>query len=536
MSARRGVASQSHAMLDWKHMTGRCLPVILALLALLVGGASGHAQGRRFGGARTGMGAGAARRRAAAAEYRAAAAASWNGGRSAAAQRPAAPVGQRALAAPASRRPSPPPTGDDGETGGPASGAAKPAAAASRAAPAGPSAAASAAPSVAPSAGPSVAPSAAPSVAASARPPSVSPSPVPPAPAAAASPAPEVPAAGPAGWLESFDPFYLLGLVPVLLGWAFWRSPATVAVAPAAAPQVVPAPVARGSAVTLTLPPPRSAVTEAALPALTGLPERFAEVRFLAQGGMGVVYAARDRDLDRPVAIKTLSPALAADADFVERFFRESRAMARLSHPGIVAVYDVGRAPAPYIVMEFLEGQTLKRKLTDGALSYRQRLQVALAVTRALAFAHAGGVLHRDVKPDNVMLTTDGRTKLLDFGLARMTDLDAGDARLTRPHAVMGTPYYMAPELMMGTPASAATDAFALGRMLEEVCRAAGPDGTLRTPGPALAGAIEAMVRMEPAARGTDLEALAQELEVELALLDPSITGRVRSVTESAVP
>jgi serine/threonine-protein kinase len=193
---------------------------------------------------------------------------------------------------------------------------------------------------------------------------------------------------------------------------------------------------------------------------------RYRDVRFLAQGGMGVVYRAHDSELDRAVAIKMLSPAYQQDQEFVERFFRESRAMARLAHPGIVAVHDVARSPVPFIVMEFLEGRSLRRVLTeDGRLPLDAALPLALTIVEAVAFAHGQGIVHRDLKPENVMVSPGGAARLLDFGLARLSS----ERAITRPLAMMGTPDYMAPELGGGSEPSPASDVFSLAVILSEL-------------------------------------------------------------------
>jgi len=254
------------------------------------------------------------------------------------------------------------------------------------------------------------------------------------------------------------------------------------------------------------------------------LPERFAEVKFLAKGGMGVVYEARDRDLDRRVAIKMLAPTYCADAEFVERFFRESRALARLTHPAIVQVFDVARTPVPYIVMEYLDGKSLRRVLAERMLPYRQRLLVGLTIARGLGYAHAQGVVHRDVKPENIILTEDGRTKLLDFGLARMA-AEAGHPsipHLTQPNVVMGTPSYMAPELYMGVTASTRTDAFALGRVLKELVLAVEPDGSPAPPPSAgLAALLDRMTSPDATQRPESLAGVDTALEDEIARMSP---------------
>ncbi|MCD0461747.1 serine/threonine-protein kinase [Roseiconus lacunae] len=201
----------------------------------------------------------------------------------------------------------------------------------------------------------------------------------------------------------------------------------------------------------------------------------------LAKGGMGVVYRAADTRLDRPVAIKMLGfPHLAPNdpkrLELVERFEREAKAVAALSHPNIVELFDVGvEAGAPYAVMEFLSGLTLAEQLSNGPLSLQQSCDVGKQIASALATAHSSGVIHRDLKPQNVMLVddaTDGqlRVKLVDFGLSRIddTDLLQDDSKKTAAGMILGTPGYMAPEQARGEPATEAADMFAFGCVLYE--------------------------------------------------------------------
>jgi tetratricopeptide (TPR) repeat protein len=195
----------------------------------------------------------------------------------------------------------------------------------------------------------------------------------------------------------------------------------------------------------------------------------------LGRGGMGVVYRAHDTLLDRPVAVKVLSPAPAGakdesglDTEGRARLLHEAQAIARLHHPNIVAVYDAGEAelpgtagPAPYIVLELVEGQSLyERRPTV----LEEIVGLARQICAALAQAHAHGVIHRDLKPENVMLTPDGTAKLMDFGLARSVA-----SRLTTVGAVVGTVFYLAPELALGQPFDARADLYALGVMLYEL-------------------------------------------------------------------
>jgi len=180
---------------------------------------------------------------------------------------------------------------------------------------------------------------------------------------------------------------------------------------------------------------------------------------------MGEVYLAHDPDLDREVAVKVLAAAHSADLDSRERFYREARAAAALNHPNIVTVHEVdAEHDRPFIVMEYLKGPDLRRVIRDGPLSVPDVLRVGVALADALGFAHDRGVVHRDVKPENVILTPDGRVRVLDFGLARLP----GSSSLTGVGALIGTVAYLAPELIRGEPATPASDVYALGTVLFE--------------------------------------------------------------------
>jgi hypothetical protein len=196
----------------------------------------------------------------------------------------------------------------------------------------------------------------------------------------------------------------------------------------------------------------------------------------LGSGGMGEVYRARDARLRRDVALKVLHPSLLTP-DYVQRLSREARAAGSLNHPNIVAVYDVGtEGPVPYVVSELLEGESLRRRLDRGALPYRKALEFGRHIAEALAAAHDKGIWHRDVKPGNVFITSDGRVKLLDFGLAKVqragkrADPDDSTASpASRPGQAVGTAGYMSPEQVLGEPADARTDIFGLGAVLYEM-------------------------------------------------------------------
>jgi serine/threonine protein kinase len=168
---------------------------------------------------------------------------------------------------------------------------------------------------------------------------------------------------------------------------------------------------------------------------------------FIGQGGMGAVYKARQPALDRFVALKVLPPQAAPGVNFAERFNREARALAKLSHPNIVAVYDFGQAGAlHYLIMEFVDGANLRQLIRSGRLAPREALAVVPQICDALQFAHDEGVVHRDIKPENILVDRRGRVKITDFGLAKILGIETGASRLTREGTVMGTPHYMAPE------------------------------------------------------------------------------------------
>jgi serine/threonine protein kinase/tetratricopeptide (TPR) repeat protein len=202
----------------------------------------------------------------------------------------------------------------------------------------------------------------------------------------------------------------------------------------------------------------------------------------LGAGGMGEVWRAHDPRLDREVAIKVLPPDLAGDPDRVARFAREAKALARLSHPNILAIYEFGEDQGvSFVVTELLEGDTLRELAARGAMPWRRAVEVTAAIADGLAAAHAAGIVHRDLKPENVVVTAEGRVKVLDFGLARSMPAALAEGAtatalpVTTAGTVLGTVGYMSPEQVRGQPADARSDLFALGCVLYELVSGAAP-------------------------------------------------------------
>jgi eukaryotic-like serine/threonine-protein kinase len=266
---------------------------------------------------------------------------------------------------------------------------------------------------------------------------------------------------------------------------------------------------------------------------------RYELQELVGTGGMSSVYKAHDTLLERNVALKILHDHYTTDDDFVERFKREARAVARLSHPNIVTVIDRGQdGGKQFIVFEYIDGENLKERLVrSGRLPVRDALELALQVARALAFAHEHGLVHRDVKPQNVLLNGDGRAKVTDFGIARSLDVDG----VTQTGTVLGTSNYIAPEQASGGRVDQQTDVYSLGVVLYELLAGEVPfPGEnfvtvalkhVNEPPPSLldvrrdvplrvANAVERALAKDPARRFDSMGAFAAELEACLTSLD----------------
>ena len=281
---------------------------------------------------------------------------------------------------------------------------------------------------------------------------------------------------------------------------------------------------------------------------------RYAVTSRLARGGMSTVYLAIDQRLDREVALKVLHPHLAADENFLGRLGREAKAAARLSHPHVVGVLDQGNdGNTAYLVMEYIKGHTLRDVLRDrGALPPRLALALIDPVVEGLGAAHAAGFIHRDVKPENVLIADDGRIKIGDFGLARAVTSS------TSTGALIGTVAYISPELVLGKPADARSDVYSVGIMLYEMLTGSQPfegevpiqvayqhvNGTVGPPSdlvPRLAAEVDELVQWctanDPENRPVDGNALLQELRhIRTNLTDAELDLQPPAAAAAAYP
>lgn len=284
----------------------------------------------------------------------------------------------------------------------------------------------------------------------------------------------------------------------------------------------------------------------------TALTERYHITSHLARGGMADVYEGQDTLLNRRVAIKVLHSQYSSDEAFVKRFRREAQAAANLSHPNIVGIYDWGQAQNTYfIVMEIVEGRSLRDVLkSEGALLPRRAIEIAAETAAALSVAHRAGLVHRDVKPGNILLARDGTVKVTDFGIARAWD---DSQELTRTGAVIGTATYFSPEQAQGAPADGRSDVYALGVVLYEMltgrppflgdspmsvafqhvsAEAPVPSSLNPDVGPDLDTVVMKALRKDPSARYQSAEEMRQDLlallkgePVEAEVLVPAVVG-----------
>jgi eukaryotic-like serine/threonine-protein kinase len=278
----------------------------------------------------------------------------------------------------------------------------------------------------------------------------------------------------------------------------------------------------------------------------------------LGSGGMSTVYLARDTTLDRPVAVKVMHREMSEQADQLERFRQEARAVAKLSHPNVVSVIDAGEDGGyPYIVFEYVEGETLKARINRiGALDVQEALAYAIEIARGLTVAHARKMVHRDIKPQNVLIDSEGRAKLTDFGISRQLEQDG----MTATGRVLGTTDYVAPEQAMGRGADQRSDIYSLGVVLYEMFTGEVPFAAdsqvgvamkhvneelpdVQAERPELSAAsalvVERATAKDPAKRYADIgemiDDLSTALEVEAARAG-STTGEATSVLDAVPP
>jgi serine/threonine protein kinase len=263
------------------------------------------------------------------------------------------------------------------------------------------------------------------------------------------------------------------------------------------------------------------AATEISSGASLGEGGRYRLERLLGTGGMASVWLAQDERLEREVAVKVLADVLALDPSYVSRFEREARLAAGLSHPHLVSIYDYSaNGPRPYLVLEYVGGGTLADRLRGRRRPDWDTGVLAEELLDAVGYIHRAGIIHRDIKPANVLIGFDGRARLTDFGIAQPTDA----TRLTNTGHVIGTRRYLAPELMSGDPATARSDLYACGVLLEECTR---PD----TP-PGVQTLVTALTQEQPSRRPASAEAALELLHAP----GGSPQGRTRSARAPTAP
>jgi len=244
----------------------------------------------------------------------------------------------------------------------------------------------------------------------------------------------------------------------------------------------------------------------------------------LGEGGMGVVYKARDTHLGRFVAIKVLPPERVADPERKRRFVQEAKAASALNHPNIITIYDIDSAEGvDFIAMELVEGRTLDQMIPRKGLRVGECLRYAVEIADALAAAHAAGIVHRDLKPSNIMVSREGRVKVLDFGLAKLAEPNSGEhaetvtfqPALTEKGVILGTPAYMSPEQAQGQKADHRSDIFSFGAVLYEMLT-----GRRAFQGDSRLSVLSAILRDEPIPLRKLAGSVSRDLErlVELCL------------------
>lgn len=258
----------------------------------------------------------------------------------------------------------------------------------------------------------------------------------------------------------------------------------------------------------------------------TAFADRFRVETLLGRGGMGSVYKAKELTLDRYVALKIVPDSRRTNAQFVERFRREARIAARLRHPRIVSVHDVGTLEGfPYFSMDYIEGGTLRAVVERrGSLPAEDAISIVVEICRAVGHAHSKGVIHRDLKPENVMIDTEGDVFVMDFGLARATE----ERALTASGVIMGTPFYMSPEQLAGEKLDERSDVYAIGLILlycltgDDLFAAEGISGVLaKHAGTRIEDVVDATPRIPPNLR-----------ELAVSMLQEDRNMRTRTVRE----
>jgi len=290
----------------------------------------------------------------------------------------------------------------------------------------------------------------------------------------------------------------------------------------------------------------------------TKLSDRYRLEAKLGSGGMSTVYLARDETLDRPVAVKVMHREMSEQADQLERFRQEARAVAKISHPNVVSVIDAGEDGGhPYIVFEYVEGETLKQRISRiGALDVQESIAYAIEIARGLSIAHGRNLVHRDIKPQNVLIDDEGRAKLTDFGISRQLEQDG----MTATGRVLGTTDYVAPEQAMGRAVDPRSDIYSLGVVLYEMLVGQVPfhadsqvgvamkhvnedlpDVQRRRPevSAAVALVVERSTAKEPAERYQDVGEMIDDLETALeveAARAGTTSGEATSVLDALPP